>query len=126
MAVLTQNHFEFEEEQVLNTVIMGHKEMYDIMVEKNAIYMNPDATDAEGLRAADLEHEFGEMGGWTAENDAAELLSHMGIKEDLHYKLMKELSGPEKVKVLACTSACLAILISCCLMSLPTTWMRKP
>ncbi len=100
MAVLKQNHFEFEEEQVLNTVIMGYKEMYDIMVEKNAIYMNPDATDAEGLRAADLEHEFGEMGGWNAESDAAELLSHMGIKEDLHYKLMKELSGPEKVKVL--------------------------
>lgn len=100
MAVLTQNHFEFEEEQVLNTVIMGYKEMYEIMVEKNAIYMNPDATEADGLRAADLENEFGEMGGWTADNDAAELLSHMGIKEDLHYKLMKELSGPEKVKVL--------------------------
>jgi ATPase subunit of ABC transporter with duplicated ATPase domains len=100
MAVLTQNHFEFEEEQVLNTVIMGYKEMYDIMVEKNAIYMNPDATEAEGLRAADLENEFGEMGGWNAENDAAELLSHMGIKEDLHHKLMKELTGPEKVKVL--------------------------
>ena len=100
MAVLTQNHFEFEEEQVLNTVIMGHKEMYDIMVEKNAIYMNPDATEAEGLKAADLENEFGEMGGWNAENDSAELLSHMGIKEDLHHKLMKELTGPEKVKVL--------------------------
>ncbi len=100
MAVLKQNHFEFEEEEVLNTVIMGHKEMYDIMVEKNAIYMNPDATEAEGLRAADLENTFGEMGGWNAENDAAELLSHMGIKEDLHYKKMKELSGGEKVKVL--------------------------
>ncbi len=100
MAVLKQNHFEFDEEQVLNTVIMGHKEMYEIMVEKNAIYENPDATEAEGLRAADLENEFGEMGGWMAEVDAAELLSNMGIKEDLHHKLMKELSGPEKVKVL--------------------------
>lgn len=100
MAVLKQNHFEFEEEEVLNTVIMGHKEMYDIMVEKNAIYMNPEATEAEGLRAADLENTFGEMGGWNAESDAAELLSNMGIKEDLHYKLMKDLSGPEKVKVL--------------------------
>lgn len=100
MAVLKQNHFEFEEEQVLNTVLMGYKKLYDIMTEKNAIYMNPDATEAEGLRAADLENEFGEMGGWTAESDAAELLSHMGIKEELHYKLMKELSGPEKVKVL--------------------------
>lgn len=100
MAVLKQNHFEFEEEQVLNTVIMGHKEMYDIMVEKNAIYMNPEATEKEGLRAADLENTFGEMGGWTADNDAAELLSNLGIKEALHQKLMKELSGPEKVKVL--------------------------
>lgn len=100
MAVLKQNHFEFEEEEVLNTVIMGHKKMYDIMVEKNAIYMNPDATEAEGLRAADLENTFGEMGGWNAESDAAELLSNMGIKEDLHYKQMKELTGSEKVKVL--------------------------
>ena len=100
MAVLKQNHFEFEEEMVLNTVIMGHKEMYDIMVEKDAIYMNPDATEADGMRAADLENTFGEMGGWMAESDAAELLSNMGIKEDLHYKQMKELSGSEKVKVL--------------------------
>ncbi len=100
MAVLKQNHFEFEEFEVLNTVIMGHKTMYDIMVEKDAIYMNPDATDEEAMRAADLENEFGEMGGWTAESDAAELLSLMGIKEDLHYKQMKELNGFEKVKVL--------------------------
>lgn len=100
MAVLKQNHFEFEEEEVLNTVMMGHREMYDIMVEKNAIYMDPDATDADGLRAAELENEYGEMGGWTAESDAAELLSLMGIKEDLHYKQMKELTGSEKVKVL--------------------------
>ncbi len=100
MAVLKQNHFEFEEEQVLNTVIMGHKEMYDIMIEKNTIYMDPDATEADGLRAAELENQFGEMGGWNADNDAAELLSNMGIKEDLHYKQMKDLSGPEKVKVL--------------------------
>ena len=100
MAVLKQNHFEFEEEMVLNTVIMGHKEMYDIMTEKNAIYMDPDATEADGLRAADLENTYGEMGGWNAESDAAELLSNMGIKEDLHHKQMKELSGSEKVKVL--------------------------
>jgi len=100
MAVLKQNHFEFEEEEVLNTVIMGHKEMYDIMVEKNAIYMNPDATEADGMKAAELENEFGEMGGWTAESDAAELLSHLGVKEHLHSKKMKELEGSEKVKVL--------------------------
>ena len=100
MAVLKQNHFEFEEEAVLNTVLMGHQEMYRIHEEKNAIYMNPDATEADGMRAAELENEYGHMGGWTAESDAAELLSNMGVKEDLHYKLLKELSGPEKVKVL--------------------------
>ncbi len=100
MAVLKQNHFEFEEFRVLDTVIMGYKEMYDIMVEKNAIYMNPDATEEEGIKAGELENEFGEMGGWTAESDAAELLSNMGVKEHLHDKNMSELTGPEKVKVL--------------------------
>ncbi len=100
MAVLSQNHFAFEEEVVLNTVMMGHKKMYDIMIEKNAIYMNPDATEAEGMRAADLENEYGEMGGWEAESDAATLLSNLGVAEDLHHKLVKELTGGEKVKVL--------------------------
>ncbi len=100
MAVLKQDHFEFEEVVVLDTVMMGHRKMYDIMVEKNAIYMDPDATEQDALRAADLESAYGEMGGWTAESDAAELLSNMGIRENLHYKQMKELSGPEKVKVL--------------------------
>ncbi len=100
MAVLKQNHFEYEEEEVLNTVIMGHRALYDIMVEKNTIYADPEATEEDGLRAADLENKFGEMGGWEAESDAAELLSQLGIKEELHYKTMKDLSGPEKVKVL--------------------------
>ena len=100
IAVLQQNQYEFEESRVLDTVIMGHKEMYEMMVEKNAIYANPDATEEEGLRAADLELKFGEMGGWTAESDAAELLSHLGITESLHDKQMSELNGPEKVKVL--------------------------
>lgn len=100
MAVLKQNHFEFEEEQLLDTVIMGHKEMYSIMIEKNKIYDNPNATEAEGLRAADLENEFGEMGGWTAESDAAELLSNLGVRESLHDKKMKEINGSDKVKVL--------------------------
>ena len=100
MAVLSQNHFGFEEHQVLDTVIMGHKELYDINVEKTAIYMNPDATDEDGMRAAELENQYGEMGGWEAESDAATLLSNMGISEDKHYKLMSELSAPEKVKVL--------------------------
>ena len=100
MAVLKQNHFEYEEQQVLDVVIMGHAEMYAIMKEKNDIYMNPDATEAEGMRAAELENKFGEMGGWQAESDAAELLSNLGIREDLHYKTMSELNGSEKVKVL--------------------------
>jgi ATPase subunit of ABC transporter with duplicated ATPase domains len=100
MSVLKQSHSEYDECTVLDTVIMGHKEMYRIAQEKNAIYANPDATEEEGLRAADLETRYGEMGGWTAESDAAGLLSNMGIGEDLHYKLMNEISGPEKVKVL--------------------------
>ena len=100
MAVLSQNHFGFEEHTVLDTVKMGHEELYAMELEKNAIYMNPDATDADGMRAAELENKYGEMGGWTADSDAAELLSNMGIKENLHYKMMQELSGPEKVKVL--------------------------
>lgn len=100
MAVLKQNHFEYEEEQVLNTVMMGHKEMYDIMLEKNAIYMNPDATEADGLKAAELENTYGEMGGWEAESNAGELLSNMGIPEAVHYGFMKDLTGAQKVKVL--------------------------
>jgi ATPase subunit of ABC transporter with duplicated ATPase domains len=104
MAVLKQNHFEYEEEQVLDTVIMGHRKMYDIMQRKNAIYMNPDATEEEGLLAAELENQFGEMGGWNAESDAADLLSNLGIHENLHYRQMKDLSGGEKVKVLLAQS----------------------
>ncbi|OAV42915.1 ABC-F family ATP-binding cassette domain-containing protein [Lewinella sp. 4G2] len=100
MAVLSQNHFGFEEHTVLDTVKMGHGVLYAMEQEKNAIYMNPEATEADGMRAAELENTYGEMGGWTADSDAAELLSNMGIKEDLHYKMMEELSGPEKVKVL--------------------------
>lgn len=100
MAVLKQNHFEFEDFMVLDTVIMGHKEMYDIKVEKDAIYMNPDASEADNIRAGELENTYGEMGGWTAESDAAEILSNMGVKEDLHYRQMKDLSGGDKVKVL--------------------------
>lgn len=100
MAVLKQDHFQYEEYSVLDTVMMGHEEMYNIAQEKNAIYMNPDATDADGLRAAELENTYGEMGGWEAESNAAELLSNMGIAEEHHYKQLKELTNAQKVKVL--------------------------
>ena len=100
MAVLSQNHFEFEDFQVLDTVMMGYKELYDINVQKNAIYNNPEATEAESIKAGELENLYGEMGGWTADSDAAELLSNMGVKEDLHNKYMRDLTGGQKVKVL--------------------------
>lgn len=100
MAVLTQDHFRFDEYPVLDTVIMGHRRLYDIMKEKEAIYNNPDATEEESMHAAELEGEFAEMNGWMAESDAAELLSNLGVKENQHYKLLKELTGSEKIKVL--------------------------
>lgn len=100
MAVLNQNHYEFDEFTVLETVMMGWKELYAIMKEKDAIYMKEDFTEADGLRAGELENVFAEMNGWNAENDAATLLSNLGIKEDKHHKLIKELDGNEKVRVL--------------------------
>jgi ATPase subunit of ABC transporter with duplicated ATPase domains len=100
MAVLKQNHFEFEEELVLNTVILGHSRLVEIMKEKDALYAKEDFTDKDGERAAELEGLFSEMNGWEAEANAAGLLAGLGIKEDLHQKKMKELTGGEKVKVL--------------------------
>lgn len=100
MAVLKQNHFEFDEIPVLQTVLMGHKKLFDIIREKDEIYAKPDFSEADGLKAAELENQFAEMNGWNAESDAASLLSDLGVKEDLHPKLMKELSGNQKVRVL--------------------------
>lgn len=100
MAVLSQNHYAFDECVVLNTVIMGHKKLWSIMQEKELIYVKEDFTDADGNRASELESEFAEMSGWDAETDAAQILSSLGIKEDSHYKCVKELSGNEKVRVL--------------------------
>ncbi|NRD80419.1 ATP-binding cassette domain-containing protein [Bacillus sp. BRMEA1] len=100
MAVLKQNHFEYEEYEVLKTVIMGHTRLYQVMQEKDAIYMKENFTDEDGMRAAELEGEFAELNGWEAESEAAILLKGLGIQEDLHYKLMAELTGAEKVKVL--------------------------
>ena len=100
MAVLSQDHFKYDEETVLNTVLRGHTKLWDIMQAKDAIYAKEDFSDADGEKAAELEGEFAELDGWTAESDAADLLSGMGISEDSHYSLMSELSGKEKVKVL--------------------------
>ncbi|WP_102348552.1 ABC-F family ATP-binding cassette domain-containing protein [Bacillus sp. Marseille-P3661] len=100
LAVLKQNHFEYEEHEVLKTVIMGHARLYEVMQEKDAIYMKPDFTDEDGMKAAELEGEFAEMNGWEAESEAAILLKGLGIDEDLHTKKMAELTGGDKVKVL--------------------------
>jgi ATPase subunit of ABC transporter with duplicated ATPase domains len=100
MAVLKQNHFEFDDEEVLHTVLMGHKQLWDIMQEKNAIYEKVVFTDEDGERAAELEAEFAEMDGWNAESDAAALLSGLGIHENDHYKPLRDLSGNQKVRVL--------------------------
>ncbi|WP_129729610.1 ABC-F family ATP-binding cassette domain-containing protein [Ectobacillus funiculus] len=100
LAVLKQNHFEYEEVEVLKTVIMGHARLWKVSQEKDAIYMKENFTDEDGMRAAELEGEFAELNGWEAESDAAILLKGLGIGEDLHYKKMAELSGAEKVKVL--------------------------
>ncbi|WLR52713.1 ATP-binding cassette domain-containing protein [Bacillus tianshenii] len=100
LAVLKQDHFEYEEYEVLKTVIMGHQRLYEVMQEKDAIYMKPDFSEEDGMRAAELEGEFAEMNGWEAESDAAVLLKGLGISEDLHSKKMADLTGGEKVKVL--------------------------
>ena len=100
MSVLKQNHFEFDEFPVLQTVIMGNKKLWQIMEEKDAIYAKPDFSDADGLKAADLEGQFADMEGWNAESDAASLLNDLGIADALHTKLIKELNGKEKVRVL--------------------------
>lgn len=100
MSVLTQNHYAFDECPVLETVLMGHKELYSIMKEKEEIYAKTEFTDADGERVGELEAQFAEMNGWDAESDAAALLSNLGINESLHYKLLKELDGNQKVRVL--------------------------
>lgn len=100
LSVLSQDHFAFDENTVMDTVLMGHSVLWAIMEEKNALYTKPDFSDEDGTRVAELEDKFAEMEGWNAESDAAMLLSGLGIKEDLHYMLMKDLSGKQKVRVL--------------------------
>ncbi|MBC1434269.1 ATP-binding cassette domain-containing protein [Listeria rocourtiae] len=100
LTVLKQDHFQYDEEVVLKTVIRGHEQLFKIMAEKDAIYSKEDFSDEDGIRAAELEGEFAELDGWDAEPDAAVLLNGLGITTDLHDKLMKDLTGSEKVKVL--------------------------
>jgi ATPase subunit of ABC transporter with duplicated ATPase domains len=109
MAVLNQNQFAFDDQSVLNTVLMGHKKMWEVMHKRDSLYAKADFSEADGILAGELEHEFGEMGGYTAESDAATLLSELGVSDELHVLLMKDI-----------------ILISCFWMSLPITWMWKP
>ncbi|MFM9985106.1 MAG: ABC-F family ATP-binding cassette domain-containing protein [Flavobacteriales bacterium] len=100
MSVLKQNHFEFDEYAVLQTVLLGNRKLWEVMKEKDALYAKADFSDEDGERAAELESHFAEMDGWNAESDAANLLSGLGIKEDMHHTLMGDLSGKEKVRVL--------------------------
>ncbi|UGQ08684.1 ATP-binding cassette domain-containing protein [Streptococcus anginosus] len=100
LSVLRQNHFDYEEERVIDVVIMGNEYLYNIMKEKDAIYMKPDFSDEDGVRAAELEGEFAELGGWEAESEASQLLQNLNIPENLHYQNMSELSNGDKVKVL--------------------------
>ena len=100
MAVLAQNQFAFDEVSVLHTVMMGHKKMWSIMHEKDALYLKEDFSEADGIKAGELEEQFGEMGGYTAESDAATFLSELGVKDELHLQLMKDISANLKVRVL--------------------------
>ena len=100
LSVLSQDHFQYDQETVLNTVLMGHTTMWDIIKERESLYSKSDFTDEDGIRVAELEEKFAEMGGYEAESNAAALLSGLGIKEAKHYQLMGELSGKEKVRVM--------------------------
>lgn len=96
LSVLKQDHFEFDECVVLDTVMMGHSKLWNVRNEKEILYSKVDFSDKDGLRASELEEKFNEMDGWNAENNAASLLSGLGIKEEQHYKLLKELTGKKK------------------------------
>jgi ATPase subunit of ABC transporter with duplicated ATPase domains len=100
MAVLKQNHYEFDQISVIQTVLMGHKELWEVMQEKDAIYMKADFSEADGIKASELEGLFAEMDGWNAESNVSSLLSGLGIKEEKHHSLVADLNGTEKVKIL--------------------------
>ena len=100
MSTLKQNHFEYNEYTVLDTVMMGNKRLYQIIKEKDAIYAKPDFSDEDGIKASELEGEFAEMNGWNADSEAAEMLTNMGVMPAMHTRLVKDLTGKEKVKTL--------------------------
>ena len=104
LSFLQQEHFKYDQFPVLDTVIMGNQRLYDIMKEKDAIYMKEDFTDEDGIKAAELEGEFASMNGWEAESDAENLLNGLGVDTEFHYKQMSELTGALKVKVLLALS----------------------
>ena len=104
LSMLKQNHFEFNDFSVINTVLMGNKHLWDIQQEKDALYAKDDFTEEDGLKAGELEAEFGEMGGYTSESDAAQLLANLGIMDDVHQTLMADLTGTQKVRVLLAQS----------------------
>ena len=100
LSFLKQNHFQYDDRTVLDTVMLGNARLFEIMKEKDALYAKPDFSEEDGIRASELEADFAAMNGWEAESDAATLLNGLGIETELHYKLMKDLNGSEKVKVL--------------------------
>ena len=100
LSVLDQDHFKYDEYSVMDTVLMGHQPLWQNMKEREALYMKPDFNDEDGNRVAELEEKFAEMGGWNAESDAAQMLSNLGVKDELHHKQMSELSNNEKVRVM--------------------------
>ena len=100
LSVLDQDHFKYDEYSVMDTVLMGHQPLWQNMKEREALYMKEDFNDEDGNKVAELEEKFAEMGGWNAESDAAQMLSNLGIKENLHSKQMSELSNNEKVRVM--------------------------
>ena len=104
LSTLKQDHFSYENYTVLDTVIMGNKELYDIMKEKEEIYAKPDFSEADGMKAAKLEERFAELDGWNAESDAATLLNNLGISGEKHYKMMSEIEAKDKVKILLAQS----------------------
>lgn len=125
MSVLEQDHFKYDEYNVMDTVIMGNRRLYDIMKEKEALYAKEDFTDADGEKAAELEGEFAEMNGWEAETEADQLLNGLGIPMDLHTAPMSAMDGRQKVKVLL-AQALFGRRPSCCWTSPPTAWTLNP